>query len=194
MRMKKITILLSVLACLIGGCANRQNNNDKQGESENLRIGGADSTTQLSVTDHPEMDSDTIIYELPQCRLWKTEELPAEYKGKPIEMWTEYKTYWEDVAVINVFVTNPTDIPLDFGRRWNLYVWKDEKYDIPELKVPYLMWEEDLFISKEAPLLYCFRFPVGEYYHLPKGKYRITKAFGQNGKKIELHADFEVKS
>lgn len=158
MRTKKITILLSVLACLIGGCANRQNNHDKQGESENLRIGGADSTTQLSVTDNLEMDSDTLIYELPQCQLWKTEELLAEYKGKPIEMWTEYKTYREDVAVINVFVTNPTDIPLDFGRRWNLYVWKDEKYDTPELKVPYLMWEEDLFISKEAPLLYCFRF------------------------------------
>lgn len=193
MRTKKITILLSVLACFIGGCANRQNNNDKQEKSENLRIGGADSATQLSVTDNPEADSDTIIYELPQCQLWKTKELPAEYKGKPIEMWTEYKTYWEDAAVINVFVTNPTDIPFDFGRKWNLSVWKDEKYDVPEMKVPYLMWEDDLFVSDKAPLLYCFRFPIGNYYHLPKGKYRIAKTFGQNGKKIELHADFEVK-
>ena len=31
--------------------------------------------------------------------------------------------------------------------------------------------------KKEAPLLYCFRFPIGEYYHLPKGKYRISKSF-----------------
>ncbi len=169
---------------------------DKQGKRENAIIGGADGTTTIFLTDNSEkesVDRDTVIYELPQCQLWQTRELPQEYKGKQISMWTEYKKYWENVPVVNVFVTNPTDIPLDFGRRWNLYVWKDGKYDSPEMKVPYLMWEDDLFVSEKAPLLYCFRFPVGEYYHLPTGKYRITKTFGQKGKSIDLHADFEIK-
>lgn len=109
-------------------------------------------------------------------------------------MWTEYKNYWENVQVIQVFVANPDTIPFDFGRKWDLYVWKEGKYGRPEQKGSYLIaWEDDLFIIDKAPLLYCFRFPVGADYYLPVGRYRITKKFGQCGKTIELHADFEVK-
>jgi len=39
---------------------------------------------------------------------------------------------------------------------------------------------------------YCFRFPVGEYYHLPKGKYRLAKRFMANGKILTLTADFSI--
>lgn len=42
-------------------------------------------------------------------------------------------------------------------------------------------------------LLHCFRFPVGSYYHLPKGKYRVSKSFYARKEEMELSAEFEIK-
>lgn len=42
-------------------------------------------------------------------------------------------------------------------------------------------------------LLHCFRFPVGSYYHLPKGKYRVCKSFYARKEEMELSAEFEIK-
>ena len=55
-----------------------------------------------------------------------------------------------------------------------------------------LSWTDDAFGIDKAPLFYCFRFPVGEYYHLPKGKYRLAKRFRANGKNLTLTADFSI--
>ena len=54
-------------------------------------------------------------------------------------------------------------------------------------------WFDDGFNKQKAPLLYCFRFPVGRYYYLPKGKYRICKSFSAKREYIELSAEFEIK-
>ena len=61
------------------------------------------------------------------------------------------------------------------------------------MKVSCMIWPDDEFIMHKGMLLHCFRFPVGKYYHLPKGKYRISKPFGLAGKSIELNTEFEIK-
>lgn len=185
--MKSRAIILIVAFCTsIVSCANQQ-------KQQNTIIGGADSPTGIVITeDSSKQDRDTMTYEIPQCQLWYTEELSETDKDGEIRMWTERKEYWEDVQVINVFVSNPTDIPISFGRRWNIYIWNGEEWACPELKVSYIAWEDDLFIQHRGMLLYCFRFPVGEYYHLPKGKYRLTKTFHANNKEMTLTADFNI--
>ena len=108
-------------------------------------------------------------------------------------MWTESEVYWENVAVINVFVTNPTNEKFWVGRDWSLRIWNGVQWCIPQEKFE-LNVKADAFCKKEAPLLYCFRFPIGEYYHLPKGKYRISKSFLLKEKdEINLYAEFEIK-
>ena len=195
--MKTILPLLTLVCLLAISCTNKQKRSRPDAASTvcTAVTGGGDTITGTTVAGKNNgQDRDTVIYELPQCWLWHTEALPAGYAGKPARMWTEYKNYWENVQVIQVFVANPDTIPFDFGRKWDLYVWKEGKYVRPEQKGSYsIAWEDDLFIIGKAPLLYCFRFPVGDDYYLPVGKYRITKKFGQRGKEIELHADFEVK-
>lgn len=185
--MKSRAIILIITLCTsIVSCTNKQ-------KQQNTIIGGADGTTEITIAeDNSKQDRDTLIYEIPQCQLWYTKELPEATKGKEIRMWTERKEYWEDVQVINVFVSNPTDTPINFGRHWNIYIWNGEEWVCPELKVSYIAWEDDLFVQHRGMLLYCFRFPVGKYYHLPKGKYRLTKTFQTNNKGITLTADFNI--
>ena len=63
---------------------------------------------------------------------------------------------------------------------------------MPELVADH-SWMDDSWEINEAPLLYCFRFPVGEYYRLSEGKYRISKSFRCGGRNVELEAEFEIK-
>ena len=139
-------------------------------------IGGSDTVTSIIISDHASRhDKDTIIYELPQCQLWYTKPLSENYKGKEIQMWTEHKVYWENVQVINVFVANPTDIPLGFGRPILVDQWKDNKWCLPERKDTTcdLAWQDDAFMIEKAPLLYCFRCELDEFL-MPKGKYKVV--------------------
>lgn len=186
--MKSRAIILIIALCTsIVSCTNKQ-------KQQNTIIGGADGTTEITIAeDSNKQDRDTVIYEIPQCRLWYTEELSEADKGKEIRMWTERKEYWENVQVVNVFVANPTTTPLMFGRSWFVYRWNGKEWVTPEWKITGSSWEDDAFSKNKAPLLYCFRFPVGRYYHLPKGKYRISKSFHVRNKKMELKAEFEIK-
>lgn len=59
-----------------------------------------------------------------------------------------------------------------------------------------LVWFDDAFAIAKVPLLYCFRFPIADYFHLLVGKYRIKKIFNFNDGKnlfVELYAEFEIK-
>ena len=193
----KFAIHFFLLLCLIlcGSCSNKQKKFQPEATNDHevAIIGSADGPTEIVIgEDSYKEDRDTVIYEIPQCRLWYTKGLSEADKGKEIRMWTERKEYWKDVQVINVFVANPTDAPINFGRHWNIYIWNGEKWVCPELKVSYIAWEDDLFVQHRGMLLYCFRFPVGEYYHLPKGKYRLTKTFKTNDKEITLTANFNI--
>lgn len=98
------------------------------------------------------------------------------------------------MPVINVFVSNPTDIPLEFGRDMRFYLWKNDKWCPPEQRdTSYtIVWNSDAFMIEKAPLLYCFRYKLNEYY-IPKGKYRVQKSFSRGDEHILLTDSFEVK-
>ena len=152
-------------------------------------ISGSDTVTSIQVSS---ADRDTITYDTPECCLWYIEDLPDEYKDKPISMWTERPVYGENVQVIDVFVANPTSTSLMYGRGWKLEQWNGKEWVMAKTKGD-RSWFDDGFNKPKAPLLYCFRFPVGRYYHLPKGKYRISKSFHVKRENIELSAEFEIK-
>ncbi len=185
--MKSIIIVLTITFCVsVVSCTN----NPKQ---QNTIIGGTDGTTEMVIN---EKDcKDTVTYELQDCLLWYTKQLPEEYKGQKACMWTEYEDYRENVQIINVFVANPTDAWWLFGCSWYLEVWNGKEWGFPKSKGD-LIWFDDGFAIEKAPLLYCFRFPVGRYYHLSKGKYRIKKGFSMNkgkDKYTDLTAEFHIK-
>ena len=81
---------------------------------------------------------------------------------------------------------------LPAGRGWKLEQWNGKEWGIAKTKGD-RSWFDDGFNKQKAPLLYCFRFPVGRYYYLPKGKYRICKSFSAKREYIELSAEFEIK-
>ena len=193
----KTNILFLILTCiLICGCIPKEKEISPRNTSNKSMpiIGGSDTITSIKIEKWKTVsDKDTVIYETPECKLWYTQNLPNEYKNKLICMWTEHAIYWEEVKVINVFVVNPTSTPLTYGRSWFLYQQNGEKWDEPNRKITGFSWEDDAFSKNKAPLLYCFRFPVGKYYHLPKGKYQICKSFYLDSKKIKLNAEFEIK-
>ncbi len=197
--MKRIIQLILLLGLLLNtSCINKQRKFQSKATNDTkvAVIGVAKNLTDTIVTDKDKLaDKDTVIYEVPGYWLWFTKELPPKYQNQDFLMWTERKVYWENVAVINVFVTNPTETPLEYGRKWILKKLNEQgKWVSPKTKYPPIVWEQDLLIDSKAPVLYCFRFPIGEYYHLPKGMYRIGKSFALQGKEnFDLHAEFEIK-
>ncbi len=194
----KTTFLFSVIVCLclFTGCLHKRQPLPSQATpgGEVALIGGADGSTSIIVSDESSpSDSDTIIYQSPQFQLWYTEALAEEYKDKGIRMWTEYANYWENLQTITVFVANPTDTPFQFGREFELRWLKDGKWIFPQQRDTshVIVWKRDGLISKKAPLLYCFRYSLGDFYMLP-GKYRLLKSFWQGRKEIKLAADFHI--
>ena len=153
-------------------------------------IGGGDTVTSIRVSSADK--EDTIVYDTPECYLWYVQDLPDEYKDKPVSMWTERTAYWENAQTINVFVTNPTSDFLMYGRGWVLEQWNGAEWAMAKTKGD-ISWQDDAFAKEKAPLLYCFRFPVGRDYYLPQGKYRIRKSFHTGREDIELNAEFEIK-
>ena len=181
--------ILSSAVCL--SCTHKwqQSQSEATPEKELAIIGGSDTVASIQIIS---ADKDTVIYDTPECYLWYVEDLPDEYKDKPISMWTERPVYWEDVQTINVFVANPTSDFLMFGRGWVLEQWNGTEWAMAKTKGD-ISWQDDAFAKEKAPLLYCFRFPVGKYYRMKKGEYRICKSFYAKRKKIELNAEFEIK-
>lgn len=181
-----------VILILLAACVNKPGQPVQEATSTAV-IGGADSMTSIVVADTCASFQDTVTYELRQCQLWYTKDLPEAY-NEETRLWTEYEVYTENVPVINVFVSNPTDIPLEFGRDMRFYLWKNDKWCPPEQRdTSYtIVWNSDAFMIKKAPLLYCFRYKLNEYC-IPKGKYRVQKSFSRGDEDILLTDSFEVK-
>ena len=110
-----------------------------------------------------------------------------------ISIWTEKKVYPLDVSSVDVYVWNPTSMPFSFGRRWNLEIWKKGKWVAVKCKASVILCKDDEMSGETTPELLCFHFPVSQWYHLEKGKYRICKSFSHDGKKLALNAEFEIK-
>ena len=189
--MKTIILFAILLGAVCLSCTNKrqQFQSEATPDKELAIIGGSDTVTSIQVSS---ADRDTITYDTPECYLLYVEDLPDKYKDKPVSMWTERPVYWENVQVVNVFVANPTSTSLMYGRGWKLEQWNGKEWVMAKTKCD-ISWFDDGFNKQKAPLLYCFRFPVGRYYHLPKGKYRISKSFHVKRENIELSAEFEIK-
>lgn len=181
--------ILSSAVCLSCTHKRQQFQPEVTPDKELAIIGCSDTITSIQVTSR---DKDTIIYDTPECCLWYVEDLPNKYKDKPVSMWTERPVYWENVQAITVFVANPTSTSLMYGRGWIVEQWNGKEWGMAKTKGD-RSWFNDGFNKPKAPLLYCFRFPVGRYYHLSKGKYRICKLFQAKRENIELSAEFEIK-
>ena len=53
--------------------------------------------------------------------------------------------------------------------------------------------ETEWINDEQAHCLYCFRIPIGDFYYLPKGRYRINKLVApHNQHVICLSAQFEI--
>lgn len=190
--MKKFLFILSMLSSIVClSCTNKRQHSQPgtTPDKESALIRGSDTVTNIQAV---AADKDIIIYDTPECYLWYVEDLPDKYKEKPVSMWTEHPAYRENVQVINVFVINPTSAPLMYGRGWILEQWNGKEWVTAKTKSN-RFWFDDGFNKQKAPLLYCFRFPVSRYYHLPKGRYRICKSFSVERENIELNAEFEIK-
>lgn len=194
----KTTFLFSVSVCLflLAGCSNKRQQLQPQttSDAEVVLIGGADDSTSIVISDENTVsDRDTILYQSPQFQLWYTEALPEKYKDKEICMWTEHANYWEDLQTITVFVANPTDTPLEFGREFDVRLLKDGEWVFPPQQDTshVISWKRDGLTCEKAPLLYCFRYNLSDFYMLP-GKYRLLKSFWQGRKEIKLAADFTI--
>ncbi|MDM8325639.1 immunoglobulin-like domain-containing protein [Bacteroides gallinaceum] len=184
-----LSVLLSSVVCL--SCTHKRQQSQPEGPAI---TGGNDTVTNIQTGSQDTLpDKDAIVYDIPECCLWYAEDLPDEYKNKPVSMWAEHSVYGENVHAVNLFVSNPTNAQLSFGRYWDIDIWNGEKWVSPNMKVSCMIWPDDEFVMYKGMLLHCFRFPVGKYYHLPKGKYRMNKSFGLAGKSIELNAEFEIK-
>lgn len=133
-----------------------------------------------------------VKYELPECELWYTSPLFDREGG--LRLWTEHEVYPENVQAINVFVANPTDIPLSFGRATRILQWKNGQWTPPEQKdkTYILAVPDDAFVIQEAPLLYCFHCRLDDY-HIPPGRYCVRKLFSQGKNLLCLTDTFEVK-
>lgn len=192
--MKYVIHLILPLCLLLSiSCSNRQKKFQPEVTvaTSVAIIGGTDAKTEIAISD--ERSKDTVNYELPECYLWYTCELP--YKNNDFRMWTEQTSYCENIQAINIFVANTTDAWWLFGRSWQLDVWNGKEWTPAKAKGD-LCWFDDGFAIEKAPLLYCFHFPIGKYYQLSKGKYRFGKGFSMNkGKEKEtvLYAEFEIK-
>lgn len=194
--MKSIILFITLSSAICISCSNKRQQLQPEAtpDKEPAITGGNDTATNIRISSQDTLpDKDTIVYDISECCLWYAKDLPDEYKDKPVSMWAEHSVYWENVHAVNIFVSNPTNAQLSFGRYWDIDVWKEEKWVSPEMKVSCMIWPDDEFIMHKGMLLHCFRFPVGKYYHLPKGKYRISKPFGLAGKSIELNTEFEIK-
>lgn len=88
-------------------------------------INSKNDTTQIDVITN---------YELEDCNLLYTEALPSNYQGTEISMNTEYKSYPSDIRYLSIYVYNPTNTVLDFGRDWIIEIWDGNKWESPKMK------------------------------------------------------------
>ena len=212
--MKNILIAVLTIGMVVAGCSQSAEQEKPSEHCSETSRSDAESTMQLLMTGcvHRQKDKtvdktenqtkslkdyQTVSYEMPEVVLLYSKALPdivctTEEKYR---VWTEQECYPQNVTAINYFVENRTDTWWTFGRDWTLQIWDGAKWCPPKQK-KVLFWFDEGFGKRRAPLLYCFRIPIGEYFFLPKGKYRVKKDFIQNDRKnqfLDLYAEFEVR-
>lgn len=174
----KIKLLVLLLFCThLSGCVNKA----KEESAANV-VNDTAVVSDSVKHDVPDYDFDIISIEVLQPNL----------SNKKIRMGTEKPIYSTTIKHLTIWVDNNTDIPLDMGRNWSIEFWNGKEWVVPTMKKD-LYWLDDARGSKETHMRYYFKYPIGEYYILKQGKYRIAKTFVQESTLIKLYADFEVR-
>lgn len=122
----------------------------------------------------------------------KKEKLPETFIGMTVQMKTEKKVYPINLQFITIIVDNPTNAPLSFGRSWEIQIWDNKKWTTPEMK-KVLCWTDEALAARETFIRYYLTFPIGEFYRLKIGKYRILKTFFQDSNMLNLMSEFEIR-
>lgn len=126
------------------------------------------------------------------CNLVRADTLKGDSLGSEIFMKTLHDSYPLTVQNIMAMVASPTDIPLEFGWSWNLQKWNGYDWLNAEIKTDY-GWTDDAFMPLYGHKCFYFEFPVGKFYKLCKGKYRITKLFWHSNQELNLKAEFRIQ-
>ena len=197
-------VIIFLICFFIVGCTNKSKQKEEKG-SDILELSldnQQDDTTTSKEFDKKKQtinlknDNPITGYEFPGFWLMYSKELPDSVCcGKKYRVWTEKACYTRDVKTIKLFVENRTKKYWRFGRDWGLEVWNGSKWCTPKQKTV-LGWFDDAFTIPKAPLLYCFQFPIADYFYLSTGRYQIKKAFDMNDGRnlfVELYAEFEIK-
>lgn len=188
----KTIILFAMLASLVCMSCTHKRQRAQQEATPDKELFVMESSDTVAGIQDASVHKYSITYDTPECYLWYVMDLPDEYQDQPISMWTERPIYGENLHLINVFVSNPTSTSLMYGRGWAVERWDGEEWVMAKTKGD-IAWFDDGFNKQKAPLLYCFSFPIDRYYHLSKGKYRISKSFYAKREEIKLNAEFEIK-
>lgn len=183
MKPSSATLLLWIALSCNSGCANKQQQPQPQPQTMlDKEIAASDKN-----------DKDSIRYYILECFLVDVQDLWDEREDTSVVMWMEHSIYGTDVETIHVFVDNPTTTSLTYGRDWHLYRWNGKEWVMPKIKGSDIAWPSDGFDNRKAPSRYWFCFPIGSYYYLSKGKYRICKSFYAGSQRIALSAEFEIR-
>lgn len=195
-------MIVGILCCLLSfSCTNRKKSvlPEKTSDSAFVVIGGVEEdTVAITLGEHADStriaaDKDTVIYEMPSYYLWYRKDLPKSDRKQAYEFRTERQVYWPDVKVINVFLANYTDEPLAFSTEWELQQWNGEDWQHPQMKHLPRVGEAEWMTDERGHRLYCFRIPIGDFCHLPKGRYRLNKTIMPHDQHVIcLSAPFEI--
>ena len=68
--------------------------------------------------------------------------------------------------------------------------WENGQWIKPKMKENIFFFDDEILLP--ACDFLCFRFPIS-YYDITIGKYRISISLWNNGEKIKLNTEFEIK-
>ena len=173
--MKNVIQFILPLCLLLGvSCSNRQKKflPEATEATDIAIIGGADAMTEILIAE--KNNKDMVNYEIPECYLWYTHELP--YKNNDSRIWTEQTAYRENTQAINVFVANTTAAWWMFGCSWHLDVWNGKEWTHTKAKED-LFWFDDGFAIKKLLCYIVSIFRLVNIINYPKVNTVLGKAF-----------------
>lgn len=94
------------------------------------------------------------------------------------------------VKDVYAIVLNPELLRLSYGRFWKLQLWENNQWTDAKMKGAYAFFDDEM-IPLDAPVYYCFRYPVACYDLVP-GRYRILQSLWDDRREIKLSAEFWI--
>ncbi|MFR3188262.1 MAG: immunoglobulin-like domain-containing protein [Phocaeicola sp.] len=110
--------------------------------------------------------------------------------GTTVRMKMVESCYALGVKDVYAIVLNPELLRLSYGRFWKLQLWENNQWTDAKMKGAYAFFDDEM-IPLDAPVYYCFRYPVACYDLVP-GRYRILQSLWDDRREIKLSAEFWI--